>query len=71
MNAPNNPHRLWTKKAILSALASATITVALAVGVCTFRGESVALGQSSPASVSTGLVAPAVSRCPVNLAQEK
>lgn len=60
---PNTtPPGLWDKKTYLSAAASILATAAVAVSVCAFKGESLALGPSpsvsgsdSHSATSTGL----------------
>lgn len=47
-----NPPGLWEKKTYASAVVSALIAAAVAVSVCAFKGETLAVGQSHAASVS-------------------
>lgn len=47
-----NPPGLWEKKTYASAFVSALIAAAVAVSVCAFKGETLAVGQTGTASVS-------------------
>lgn len=45
------PKGLWEKKTYLSAAVSALIAAAVAVSVCAFKGETLAVGHTAPVSV--------------------
>lgn len=49
-----NPPGLWEKKTYASAVVSALMAAAVAVSVCAFRGETVALPPALTGSVSHG-----------------
>lgn len=58
-----SPKGLWEKKTYLSAAVSALTAAAVAVSVCAFKGETLALGQSSSASVSDSHTATFTGSC--------
>jgi hypothetical protein len=53
-----DPKSLWDRNTCLSAALSALLATAVALAVCAFRGESVALGQQVPVRVSQSRTAP-------------
>lgn len=70
MNNPSEPKGLWERKTYLSSAISALIAAAVAVSVCAFRGETLALDHSAPVSVSDARTATSTG-CTSNLAQGK
>jgi len=53
MNNQSDP-KLWERKTIASACLSALVAGAVALSVCAFRGETLALPTITPSSVSHG-----------------
>jgi hypothetical protein len=48
---PPQPKGLWDRKTYLSMAVTTLLTTVLALGVCAFKGETVASDQSTPASL--------------------
>ena len=68
----DHPNGLWDKKTYISAAVSAVLATVVALTVCAVRGETLALGQASPVSVSNGHTASSTGLCSsTNLAQGK
>lgn len=59
----NQLPKLWERKTYVSAFLSALLTGAVAVSVCAFKGETLALDQSSSASVSDSHTATLTGSC--------
>lgn len=61
---------LWDKKTYVSAGVSALLAAVVALTVCAVRGETLALGQTTPVSVSDSHTASSTGLC-TNLAEGK
>jgi hypothetical protein len=58
-----NPNGLWDKKTYASAFISALLAGIVALTVCAFRGETLALGQTAQTSVSNSHTATSTGLC--------
>jgi hypothetical protein len=52
MDNQTEPNGLWERKTFLSTIISALLAGAVAVSVCAFRGETLALGHAPTTAVS-------------------
>lgn len=63
MDNQSSPSGLWDKKTYTSAAVSAVLATVVALTVCAVRGETLALGQSTPVSVSDSHTAGSTGVC--------